>query len=67
MHKISLQQQKQIYKQIHQGYAAKDIAENLGLSTNTIYIYARQYEVHYKALLLNGKYLKRFGVRKNFK
>ena len=67
MHKISLQQQKQIYKQINQGYVAKDIAENLRLSINTIYIYARQYEVHHKTLLSNGKYLKRFGVRKDFK
>lgn len=67
MHRISLQQQEQIYKQIYKGLTAKDIAENLGLSINTIYIYARQYEVYYKTLLSNGKYLKRFGVRKNFK
>lgn len=67
MHKISLQQQKQIYKQIHKGYVAKDIAENLGLSTNTIYIYARQYDVHHKTLISNGKYFRRHGIRKDFK
>ena len=64
MHKISLQQQKQIYKQIYKGLTAKDIAKNLGLSINTIYIYARRYQTLHKELICNRKFLKKFGFRK---
>lgn len=64
MHRISLQQQEQIYKQIYKGLTAKDIAKNLGLSINTIYVYARQYQTLHKELICNGKFLKKFGFRK---
>ena len=66
MRKISHETEKQIYKMIEKGYRASVIAEKLGLSSNTIWVYARQYQMYHKALLSNGKHYRLYGIGKDF-